>query len=218
MAPFPCPSTLLSNPESRSILNQCTAATNYMLPFRPLPSGTPPPQSPPSHSCFRQMSGSPSNPAPVVSFSGVPSPMLPNFPHQLQQVPSQSWTSSRRHALPPVLVMACVLPVGRAPVRLASPVLRVNRVQTVSSALNVNPVHPTVTSATRELQVQASALPPLLKTCRQPAIVSTASAVPMDSVHVTLAGPLVPMVPRVQRAQRASSRLAMVTAKVGSNV
>lgn len=218
MVLFPCPSTLLSNPELRSTPNRCTAATNYSLPFRPLPLGTPLPKSPPSHSRFHQMSGSPSNPAPIVSYSGVLSPMSPNFPHQLQQVPSQSWTSSRRRVLQPVLVMACALPMGRALVRLASLVLRVNRVQTVSSDLNVSPVHPTVTSATRESQVQASASPPLLQTCRQPATVSTAFAVPMDSVHVTPAGLLVLMVPHVRRAQRASSRPMLVTAKVGSNI
>lgn len=215
MAPFPYPSMFLSNPESPSTPSQCIAAMNYSLPFQHLPSGTPQPQSLRNHSRFPQASGSPSNPVPIASFSGVPSPMLPNSPRQSRQVLSRSWTSNRHHALPPVLVTVCALPVGRAPVRPASPVLRVNRVRRVSSALNVNLVRPTVTSATRESQAPASASPPLSPTSRQPAIVSTVFAVPTDSVHATLAGLLVPMGPPVPRAQRASSRLATVTAKVG---
>jgi len=161
MGPSPYPLMLLSNPGSQSTHNQCTAATSYSLPFRPLARGTPRPQSHRSHSHFHRMSGSPSNRAPIASFSGVPSLTLPNSLHQLQQVPLQSWTFSHRHALLPVLVMACVPPVERALVRLASLVLRVNRARTVSLALNVNPVHPTVTSATRESQVLVFALPPL---------------------------------------------------------
>lgn len=216
MAPFPCLSMLLFNPESPSTPNRCTAVTNYSPPFRPLPPGTPQPQSLRSHSRFPQVSGSPSNPVPIESSSGVPSPMLPSYLHQSRQVPSQSWTSNRHHAPPPVLVMVCVLPVGRALARLASPVLRVNHVRRVSSALNVNLVPPTVTSATKESQAPASALPPPSPTSRQPATVSTVFAVPTDSAHATLAGLLVPMAPCVPRAQRASSRLVTVTAKVGS--
>lgn len=209
---------LLSNLESRSTPNRCTAATDSSLPFRPLPPETPLPQSPPSHWCFRQMFGSPCNLAPTVSFSGVPSPILPNFPYQSQRVPLQSWTSSPPPAPLPVLVTVCVPQTGHALVRLASRVLRVNRVQWASSALNVNPVHQIVPNATRESQVPASASPPLSLTCRHPAIVSTVFAVPMDSVHAIPAGPLVPMAPRVRHAQRVSSRLTTVTAKVGSRL
>ena len=216
MAPFPCPSRLLSNPELPSTPNRCTAAAVNSLPFRPLSLGTRLLRSPRSLSRSRRVSGSPCNPAPIASFSGVPSPMLLNFLHQSRQVPLQSWISSRRHAPLLALVTVCVLPMEHALVQPASLVLRVNRVRRVSSVLNASPVHPTVPSATRESQVPASVLPPPLPTHHHPAIVSTVFAVPMDSVHATLAGPLVPMVPRVRRVQPASSRPTTVTAKVGS--
>jgi len=112
--------------------------------------------------------------------------------------------------------MVCVPRAGRALVRLASLVLRVNRVGRASSALNVNLVHQIVISATRELQEPASALPPLSPTCRHPATVSTVFAVPMDSAHATPAGPPVPMAPHARHVQRASSRPTMATVKVGS--
>lgn len=160
MAPFPYPSTLLSSPGLRFTPNRCTAATNYSLPFLPPPPGTPLPQLPHNHWCSRQMSGSPYSLAPTALFSGIPFPMLPNSPFPSQQVPLPSWISSPRHALLPVLPMACAPSMGRAPVRLVSLVLHVNRARRVSSVLDANPVHPTVASVTRESQAPVSALPP----------------------------------------------------------
>lgn len=160
MAPFLYRSKSLSNPESLCTPNPNTAAPHNSLPFRRLPLAIPLPQSPHSRLPFRRTSGSPCNPAPIASYSGVPFPMFPNFLNRLEQAPCQSSTSSRRHALRRVLVMVCVLPPGRALVRQVSLVPLVKHVRPVSSALNVNPAHQTAPSVIKESQALASASPP----------------------------------------------------------
>ena len=160
MVPFPYLSMSPSNPVSRSTPNHCTAVAEISHPFPHLPSATPPPQSPRSRLPYHRMFGSPRSPAPIASFSGVPSPTFPNSPNRSQQAHFQSWTSSRRHALHPVLVTVCVPQTERALVRLVSLVPRVNRARRVSSALNASLVHRTAPSVTRESLVLVSALPP----------------------------------------------------------
>lgn len=86
----------------------------------------------------------------------------------------------------------------------------------VSSALHVNRVHRTAPSVTRGSLALASALPPLLRTFLQLAIVSTAFAVPTDNARATPAGLLVPTAPHVRRARAVSFSAVKVTAKVSS--